>query len=98
MLSLEPEAEEAVAPRELDATRCLSYVSIEYKPDPPPELDGAWGGWAFGCDICNEVCPWNVKFAEPTTIAEFGRRAEPDRRDPAAFEAITTGRRISGRH
>ena len=77
-----------VAPRELDATRCLSYVTIEYKPDPPPELDGAWGGWAFGCDICNEVCPWNVKFAEPTTIAEFGRREVPDRRDPAAFESL----------
>ena len=77
-----------VAPRELDATRCLSYVTIEYKPDPPPELDGAWNGWAFGCDICNEVCPWNVKFAEPTTIAEFGRRAAPDRRDPAAFESL----------
>ncbi len=77
-----------VAPRVLDATRCLSYVTIEYKPDPPPELDGKWAEWAFGCDICNEVCPWNVKFAEPTTIDEFRRRPVPDRRDTEAFETI----------
>jgi epoxyqueuosine reductase len=77
-----------VEPRILDATKCLSYVTIEYKPDPPPELDGQWADWAFGCDICNEVCPWNVKFAEPTTIAEFRRRPDPDRRNPAAFDVL----------
>ncbi|MBK7593935.1 MAG: tRNA epoxyqueuosine(34) reductase QueG [Gemmatimonadetes bacterium] len=80
--------EAIVAPRVLDATRCLSYLSIEYKPDPPPELDGRWAEWAFGCDICNSVCPWNEKFAEPTTIADFRRRPHPDRRDPAAFDAL----------
>ncbi len=77
-----------MAPRVLDATRCLSYLSIEYKPDPPPELDGRWAEWAFGCDICNSVCPWNEKFAEPTTIADFRRRPDPDRRDPAAFDTL----------
>ena len=77
-----------VAPRVLDATRCLSYLSIEFKPDPPPEFDGQWAEWAFGCDICNSVCPWNEKFAVPTTIPEFRRRPQPDRTDPAAFDTI----------
>lgn len=77
-----------VAPRVLDATRCLSYLSIEYKPDPPDAFDGRWAEWAFGCDICNDVCPWNVKFAQPTAIAEYRRRPDPDRRDPAAFESL----------
>ncbi|HEX3928468.1 MAG TPA: tRNA epoxyqueuosine(34) reductase QueG [Gemmatimonadales bacterium] len=77
-----------VEERVLDATRCLSYLTIEYKNDPPAELLASWDGWAFGCDVCNDVCPWNVKFAQPTTIGEFARRADPDRTDPAAFDAL----------
>lgn len=74
--------------RVLDATRCLSYLTIEYRPDPPAEFLPQWNGWAFGCDICNDVCPWNVKFATPTTVAEFARRDAPDRRDPQYFEQM----------
>lgn len=53
-----------VAERVLDATKCLSYLTIEQKGDLP---DGTHG-WAFGCDICNEVCPWTAKFATPTPV------------------------------
>ncbi len=74
--------------RVLDATRCLSYLTIEQRADPPAELAERFSGWAFGCDICNDVCPWNVKFARPTTVAEFRDRGDPDRRDPAVFEAM----------
>lgn len=77
-----------VEERVLDATRCLSYLTIEQRADPPPELAARMHGWAFGCDICNEVCPWNVKFATPTTVAEFRDRGDPDRRDAAAFERM----------
>ena len=65
-----------VEPYLLDATRCISYLTIEYKSTIPAELAGQFGGWAFGCDICNEVCPWNLRFAVETTIPEFLPRGD----------------------
>jgi epoxyqueuosine reductase len=52
-----------VSERVLDATKCLSYQTIEWKKEIPAELAANAEGWAFGCDICNEVCPWNERFA-----------------------------------
>lgn len=52
-----------VTERVLDATKCLSYQTIEWKKAIPAELAAHAEGWAFGCDICNEVCPWNERFA-----------------------------------
>ncbi len=77
-----------VSDRVLDARRCLSYLTIEHRADPSPELAAAFAGWAFGCDICNAVCPWNVKFAVPTAVEEFHDRRDPDRRDPSVFEQM----------
>jgi len=50
-----------VAPRLLDACRCISYLTIEHRGDIEAGLERAMGPWQFGCDVCQSVCPWNRK-------------------------------------
>jgi epoxyqueuosine reductase len=64
-----------IAPYQLDSNRCISYLTIEKRGEIPEELRGRMGRHVFGCDICQDVCPWNRK-APATTTAEFQPRDE----------------------
>lgn len=59
-----------VAPQHVDGSRCISYLTIELKEAIPTEFKGKMDNWMFGCDICQQVCPWN-RFSSPHTEAAF---------------------------
>ncbi len=69
------------APHVLDARRCISYLTIEHRGEFGAAEQRRVGEWLFGCDVCQDVCPWNVTFARPTRDAELAVRpelADPD--------------------
>jgi len=55
----------------VDSRKCISYLTIENKGEIPASFEGKFDNWVFGCDICQEVCPWNIKFSESCEKAEF---------------------------
>jgi epoxyqueuosine reductase len=55
----------------LDSTKCISYLTIENKKEIPDKFKDQFDNWIFGCDICQDVCPWNIKFAEATLNSGF---------------------------
>jgi epoxyqueuosine reductase len=69
-----------VAPYELDARRCISYLTIEYQGSIPAELRPLIGNRVYGCDDCQLTCPWN-KFAVKTQESDFAVRHGLDSND-----------------
>ncbi|RCK71635.1 MAG: Epoxyqueuosine (oQ) reductase QueG [Ignavibacteriae bacterium] len=60
-----------VAPYVLDSNKCISYLTIEHKGEIDESLIPKFDNWIYGCDICQDVCPWNKKFAQITKFLEF---------------------------
>lgn len=59
-----------VKPYVVDGSKCISYFTIELKDNLPQEMKGKFNDWIFGCDVCQDVCPWN-RFATPTQEKRF---------------------------
>lgn len=64
-----------IANQVLDASKCISYLTIELKNEIPAKFKDQMEGWAFGCDICQDVCPWN-RFSQPHTNSELASKNE----------------------
>jgi epoxyqueuosine reductase len=68
---------QAILPnRQLNANLCISYLTIENKANIPESLRPLLQNWVFGCDICQMVCPWNLRFAPPHGDPAFAPRAD----------------------
>jgi epoxyqueuosine reductase len=77
-----------VEPYVVDARRCISYLTIEHRGPLPAEFEGELGGWIFGCDICQDVCPWNTRFSAETPEPSFLPREGMVVPDTAALHAL----------
>ncbi len=61
---------DAIKPYEVDGSKCISYLTIELKDEIPATFKGKMENWMFGCDICQQVCPWN-RFSKPHNEPQF---------------------------
>lgn len=77
-----------VAPYIVDGSKCISYFTIELKDNIPQEMKGKFDDWAFGCDICQDVCPWN-KFSKPHNEPLFNANPELLSMSKKDWEEIT---------
>jgi epoxyqueuosine reductase len=64
-----------VEPYVVDSNRCISYLTIEHRGEIESNLGKNFEGWIYGCDICQDVCPWNQKFSTETDEADFKPRS-----------------------
>ncbi len=77
-----------IAPYVVDGSKCISYFTIELKDNLPMEMKGKFDDWAFGCDVCQEVCPWN-RFSKPHSEPLFNPHPELLSMSKQDWEEIT---------
>ncbi len=77
-----------IQPYVVDGSRCISYFTIELKDAIPAEMSGRFDNWAFGCDVCQDVCPWN-RFALPHKEPSFDPPEELVNMDSRQWDEIT---------
>ena len=76
-------------PYVLDSSKCISYLTIEHRGDLPVDMEDKLSGWVYGCDICQEVCPWNIKFSQNSQEASFQPRAHLKERTLAEWSQLS---------
>jgi epoxyqueuosine reductase len=76
-------------PRDLDARACISYLTIERRGAFTAAEEAQVGEWLFGCDVCQDVCPWNVSFAQATADAGLAPRPDVTAPDADALGEMT---------
>ena len=77
-----------VKPYEIDASKCISYLTIELKDEIPSEFNGKMDNWAFGCDVCQDVCPWN-RFSRKHNEPLFNPNQEMIKMGKKEWEELT---------
>ena len=77
-----------VTPYVVDGSKCISYLTIELREAIPQEFKGRMAEWAFGCDICQDVCPWN-RFAKTHQEPRFQGNAEWQHWTTAEWKELT---------
>lgn len=77
-----------IAPYVVDGSKCISYYTIELKDNIPLEVKGRFDDWAFGCDVCQDVCPWN-RFSKPHNEPLFNPNKELLSMSKKDWEEIT---------
>ncbi|MDX5443709.1 MAG: tRNA epoxyqueuosine(34) reductase QueG [Hymenobacteraceae bacterium] len=75
-------------PYKVDGSKCMSYFTIERKDQIPQEVEGKFGNWIFGCDICQDVCPWN-RFSKPHQEPAFTPHPQLPQLNQKDWEEIT---------
>jgi epoxyqueuosine reductase len=85
-----------VAPYVLDARRCIAYLTIEHRGEVDPTLAPRMGTWQFGCDVCQDVCPWNRKAPVTRERAFFPPAPFPSAAEIAAMDDAEFARRFAG--
>ena len=77
-----------VAPTVVDSNKCISYLTIEYKKALPNAYQEKMEEWVYGCDVCQDVCPWN-RFSKPTTEPDFKIRDSVATKGWEEWEEVT---------
>jgi len=80
---------EAILPNKtVDGSKCISYFTIELKEEIPTEMTGKFDDWIFGCDVCQDICPWN-RFSLPHKEEKFNPNKDLLNYSKSDWEEIT---------